>query len=170
LVVTTQNIWAVNSGGSVSELNAAGVPLTSSGISCGGTGAAVDNAGSIWSLSPSTSSVCKLSNVGAVLLSGATGGGISAPSALAIDGAGQVWIANGNNSVSVLSNAGAAITPSSGYTDNTISGPNAIAIDNSGNVWLSNATSSSVDEILGAAVPVAPLANAVQNSTLGAKP
>jgi hypothetical protein len=171
LVVTTQNIWVGNTGGSISELNAGGTALTTSGITCGGTGAAIDSAGSVWSLNAASSnSACKVSNADAIQLGSATGGGISAPTALAIDGAGQVWIANGNNSVSVLSNSGVPVTPSTGYTDSTISGPTGIAIDISGNVWISNATTDSVDEILGAAVPAAALANAVQNSTLGAKP
>jgi hypothetical protein len=37
-----------------------------------------------------------------------TGGGLLQPSAVAVDGAGQVWIANGGNSVSSFSNSGAA--------------------------------------------------------------
>jgi DNA-binding beta-propeller fold protein YncE len=112
----------------------------------------------------------KISNTDAVQISGSTVGGLNSPTALAIDGAGQVWVTNGNNSVTELSNIGVAISPATGYTDSTLSGPNGIAIDISGNVWISNGTTNSVDEILGAAAPVAPLATGVQNSTLGVEP
>ena len=44
-------------------------------------------------------------------------GGITLPKGIAIDGAGNVWLANfTNSSVSEFSKMGVAITPSTGYT------------------------------------------------------
>ncbi len=73
-----------------------------------------------------------------------TGGGLSSPSAIAIDGSGYVWIANaGNNSVTELTNTGVAVSGSSGYTAGSISSPSAIAVDTLGNVWVANQGSGS---------------------------
>jgi hypothetical protein len=51
-----------------------------------------------------------------------------------------------------------------------LNAPTGISIDISGNVWISNGGNNSVTEILGGAAPVAPLAIATQNVTLGARP
>jgi hypothetical protein len=71
-----------------------------------------------------------------------TGGGLSASSSsqnLAIDAAGNVWVANyGSSSLSEFSPAGVALTGSSGYTGGGIQQPYGLAIDSSGNVWVAN--------------------------------
>jgi streptogramin lyase len=85
------------------------------------------------------------------------GGGISNPLAVAVDGAGRIWVANSNGTVSVLSNTGTALSPSSGYSGPG-STPAGIAIDISGNVWVPSRTANTVTRILGAAAPVVPLA------------
>ena len=101
---------------------------------------------------------------------------------IAIDGAGNVWIANNNpnaNSanmnatiktftygVSEFTSTGAALSPTSvltsttqngGYLKSTsfFNGPRGIGVDPSGNVWVSAGNSGAVfmTEILGAAVP-----------------
>jgi streptogramin lyase len=73
-----------------------------------------------------------------------TGGGISKPFFLAIDGSGNAWTSNsGNNSVSKISSTGTPISPSAGYTAGAINKPSGIAIDSSGNVWISNSGSNS---------------------------
>jgi DNA-binding beta-propeller fold protein YncE len=165
LVVTTQNVWIVNSVGSLGELSNNGTALTSAPISGGGRGIAIDGAGSLWSIDVGGGSVTKFSNTGASVTS--FNGGINSATALAIDGAGQLWVANGNNSISALSSAGAIVSSTS---DPSVSGPTGVAIDISGNVWISNGITSTVDEIVGGAAPVAPLATAVQDNTLGVKP
>jgi hypothetical protein len=67
------------------------------------------------------------------------GGGLSAPSALAMDNSGNVWITNrGNSSVSELSNTGAAVSGNSGFTAGGINVPVAIAIDSSNTAWVAN--------------------------------
>jgi streptogramin lyase len=69
-----------------------------------------------------------------------TGGGLNAPSSIATDAAGAVWVTNhGNSSVTKLDPSGAAISGSGGFTVGGISAPSAIAVDASGNVWVANA-------------------------------
>jgi hypothetical protein len=115
-----------------------------------------------------------------------SGGGILGPNGVAIDGAGNVWVSNQIKSggaptagVAELNNSGAAISPSTGYTSSsTLGGPNDVAVDTSGNVWVANAfipvtfaNGNNVVEFVGAAVPVVtPIATAVKNGTIGARP
>jgi len=68
-----------------------------------------------------------------------TGGGINSPFSLAVDGSGNVWMVNGNNSVSEINGGtGAPISPAGGYTGNGLTNPFSIAIDPSGNAWVAN--------------------------------
>ncbi len=106
-----------------------------------------------------------------------TGGGLGLSQSIAIDGAGNAWIANRNSSISLpgqlseFSNGGTALTPSTGYTAATMINPSGIAIDGSGNVWVTNNGNSTVSEFIGAGVPVVtPLSVGVKNSTLGTRP
>ena len=97
-----------------------------------------------------------------------TSGGIANPVAVAVDGAGQMWVANSNGTVSVLSNTGTAVSPSTGYTG-TGSKPAGIAIDITGSVWIPSSTGGKVTKILGATAPVVPLASGSATEP-GAKP
>jgi len=95
-----------------------------------------------------------------------SGGGLqSNPTAwpvvwLAVDGGGNVWVPNyGSTTIpgnmSVFSNSGTPISPSTGYVGQTACSAQGLAIDGSGNVWLSCANSTTpVLEFIGAAVPV----------------
>ena len=133
---------------------------------------AFDNAGDIWSAAQTNAGVQEYTRAGvAITVSGNTAAGVSAPVSLFIDGAGQVWVANGNSTVSVLSNAGAAVTPSTGYQGGGLSTPSAIIVDNSGSVWLTNTGNNSVTKIFGAAAPVVtPTVTGTTNNTLGTRP
>jgi hypothetical protein len=164
------HIWVVNSNGSLSLLDDGGNAVNGSPSSGGGIGAAVDSSGNIWSINASGSSLAKFSNTGSVVSSGYTGGGLTSGTALAIDGAGMVWVVNSNNSVSLFSNTGAGMSSSTGFTGGNISAPTGVAIDTSGNVWISNSGNNSVTRIIGAAAPAAPLSTAATQNTLGAKP
>jgi DNA-binding beta-propeller fold protein YncE len=75
-----------------------------------------------------------------------TGGGLNAPTAIATDSAGAVWVTNGgNNSVSKFQANGSPASGSSGFTaGGGFSNPAAIAIDQSGNVWVANKGNSSI--------------------------
>jgi hypothetical protein len=122
---------------------------------------AIDASGNIWIADGA--GVLKLSNSG-VLLSpslGYTGGGSNGDTtAVAIDGAGNAWALNVNNTFIEYSNSGTALSPTTGYKSSfgsLISGfvYNDLAIDGSGNVWgASNGNFAVIIEFVGAAVPV----------------
>jgi len=71
-----------------------------------------------------------------------TGGGIDGPVSLAVDGAGNVWVANSTNATvsEINGGTGAAISSAAGYTGGAgdITAPVSIAIDPSGNAWVVN--------------------------------
>jgi streptogramin lyase len=78
-----------------------------------------------------------------------TGGGLNAPTAIALDANGNAWVANaGGNSVTELSNTGTLLTGAAGYTgNNTILGAQAIAVDTKGDVWVADTLLSSIVEL-----------------------
>lgn len=77
-----------------------------------------------------------------------TGGGLSAPTSIAADAAGAVWITNsGNSSVTKLDATGTAISGANGFTAGGINSPSAIAIDASGNAWIANAGNNTITEL-----------------------
>jgi streptogramin lyase len=78
------------------------------------------------------------------------GGGLTLPTAVALDGSGRSWFAN-TASISGFS-GGTAISPVAGY--GAINNPEGIAVDPSGNVWTSNAGDNSVSIFVGLATPV----------------
>ena len=175
----TGNAWVANySGGSVSKFSSAGAVLSgANGYTGSGlhdpNGVATDANGSAWISNLSPSSVTEISKSG-VLVSGANGytsGALNSPVGVAVDGLGNVWVANqSGNTVTEFSNAAAVVSGSTGYggATGTASG---IAIDGSGNVWVGNSTQGSVTVYIGAATPVVtPLAVAVKNNTVGARP
>ena len=72
-----------------------------------------------------------------------TGGGLSTPTGIATDTAGNVWLSNsGNSSVTKLDNTGAAQSGANGFTVGSVNVPTAIAIDQSGNAWVTNGNST----------------------------
>jgi hypothetical protein len=85
-----------------------------------------------------------------------SGYGLADPVAVAIDGSGNAWIANGgtNNSVSVLSGTGEVLSGNSGYTGGGLNNPAGIAIDTAGNAWIANKTGASVTELTGYGTPM----------------
>jgi hypothetical protein len=181
-------VWSVNGNSTVSELDCLGRALGTQGTpgapaSAGGI--AIDAAGDAWAVTNTANSLVFVSpvidvdrgiNTGATTTSTFTGGGLLRPSAVAIDGAGQVWIANGGNSVSSFSNSGAAQSPSTGYGATTAAAPtpynapSSIAVDQAGSVWITNSGSNTVTRIFGSAAPVAPLVTGVDTDTSGSKP
>jgi hypothetical protein len=71
-----------------------------------------------------------------------TGGGLSEPTALAVDATGNVWVANYNAAVSEFSPTGSALSPARGYTGGGLEESFGIAIDATGHVWVCNEQSS----------------------------
>jgi streptogramin lyase len=65
------------------------------------------------------------------------GGGLSAPTGIAVDAPGNVWIANYNGGVTELGPNGAPLSPS-GFANVSLEESFGIAIDQSGNVWVTD--------------------------------
>jgi len=183
------SVWIVNGNGTVSELNWTGAvlgTLGTPGASASAGGIAIDSTGNAWAVTNTANSLVFVSqgpfpnsgiNPGPAATSTFTGGGLLRPNAVAIDGAGQVWIANGGNSVSSFSNNGAAQSPSTGYGATSAAAatpynaPSSIAVDQAGSVWITNSGSNTVTRIFGSATPVvAPLVTGGSNGTTGSKP
>jgi len=169
-VVATQYVWVANSNGTISALDDAGNIVTATPVAAGGTGVAIDNAGNIWSINSTFNSLATLSSTGTILSSNESGGGVSSATAIVIDGSQRIWLANGNNSISVFSDAGTPLSPSVGFAPGALDGPSAISIDTTGNVWIANHTGNSITEVLGAATPVAPSAAAISQGNAATKP
>jgi DNA-binding beta-propeller fold protein YncE len=110
---------------------------------------------------------------------------VNSPHYLAVDGAGNIWVANKDASssiggtVSELSSTGAILSATAGevgYAHLGLSAGEGIAVDPSGNVWIADNTTSgtaaySVFELVGAAAPtVTPISLALKNSAVAKKP
>jgi kumamolisin len=169
LTVSEESVWIVDGSGGTSELAGNGYGITSTPYTGANASLALDNAGNVWSAGTGPTLLEETSQIGTQPVT-PSGGGLDAPVGIAIDGNGQVWVTNGNGSVSEFSNGGVAISSGAGFTDSSLSTPSGIAVDLGGSVWIANKGNNSVTRILGAAAPVAPLATAAANGTTGAKP
>ncbi len=79
------------------------------------------------------------------------GGGLNLPQSIAVDGSGNVWVANGGtNSISKFSSIGGAISGAAGYTGGDLNLPWGIGIDTAGNVWATDPKADPVNPNLGA--------------------
>jgi sugar lactone lactonase YvrE len=73
-----------------------------------------------------------------------TAGGLSAPQGLAIDAAGNAWVADeGSNAITEIGGV-SYISGTNGYTSTAIAGPQAVAIDATGTVWVANTGANNV--------------------------
>jgi streptogramin lyase len=171
------NAWIANlAADSVTILDHTGAPLANSPITGMGldhpAAIAIDGAGNAWVANHGNSSLTVLDHTGSpVTGSPFSGGGLAVPVAVAFDGAGNVWVANANGAgVTELTSAGAAVAGSP-FVAPSLSSPNFIAVDGAGSVWLTNTTGDSLTEIIGAATPaVTPIATALKNGSIGARP
>jgi len=160
-VDATGNVWVSTYSGPVAEFSTTGTPMFSSGITGGGLlksdALAVDPQGNIWvpdggspRVNSDFGSVTELSSTGQVL-SGATGfssGGISYPTAIAIDTNGAVWIPDyGNSRVTLLSSAGQPLSGTGGYQSLQFSFPLAVAIDANHDGWIANFGNDTVSKV-----------------------
>jgi sugar lactone lactonase YvrE len=118
-----------------------------SGATASGSSAlAVDASGNIWITNQSINSVSEWSGLGAAYSpntsgstsGGFTAGGIYAPTAIAIDPSGYIWIVNGNGTLTKLDSVGTTVTGST-FSGGGLSTTGAgIAIDGSGNIWVTS--------------------------------
>jgi sugar lactone lactonase YvrE len=95
-----------------------------------------------------------------------TGGGLSDPSGIAVDGSGNMWaIGISANQVAEFNDTGTAVSPVGGWTGGGLDGPSRIAIDGANNVWITNKTNSSLTEFNNSGTPITP-STGYQSSTL----
>jgi len=66
------------------------------------------------------------------------GGGLSEPTAIAIDAAGDIWVANYNSSASEFGPTGVALSPAAGFTGGGLEESFGIVIDAAGHIWVCN--------------------------------
>jgi sugar lactone lactonase YvrE len=179
------NIWVADkatasdgTGDAISEFTAStGAANANSPIKGGGLGepigVAVDASGNIW-VTNQTNLNDTMADEGAALAvfnssgdpvtgaDGYTGGGMTEPNRIAIDGAGDVWVADSaSNSICAFTSSGTPISGESGhgygYGTGLVGQPWGLAIDPSGNVWVPNTesgASGAIVEFVGAAAPV----------------
>jgi streptogramin lyase len=70
------------------------------------------------------------------------------PWGIAIDGAGNAWVAcPGNNSVGKMSHLGAVLSGTNGYAPGGLNFPDYIALDPSGNAWIAGGSQSDVVKV-----------------------
>lgn len=125
------------------------------------TGLGVDASGNVWQTAGGTAGITQFVKSASFAATQFLSNDLVLPGALAIDGAGSLWVANedltkGLAGVVPLSNSGASLSGSAGtyVGGGTILGiARAVAIDGSGNVWLTTG-SNGVVELVGAATPV----------------
>lgn len=193
----SENAFVINGNGSITELTNAGsvIGFGSAGQKINGPNnkLALDGLGHEFVVQPGVSNT--------ILRAGGTSSGtlfapysVFAPTAVAIDGAANVWATNEGgqpkgvpqgprvpSNLIELTNTGTNLAPANtGFLLNypTDSNPQGVGIDGSGNVWVANFNSvtgntgaSDVQEFIGAAVPtVTPISVAVKNNTLGTRP
>ena len=172
--VDVGSVWVGNGNGSLSAFDLLGkaysptVGYTSSGLTAA-YGMAVDASENVWVGGPN--GVSELSDAGSpVNTSPYTVGGVNQAYGLAFDGAGHLWVANASGAVSELSAAGTALSPMAGFQGTRTQALAGISVDTSGDVWLAVPGTNSVIELLGAGVPVAPLAAGVSRGVAVTKP
>jgi hypothetical protein len=171
----TGNVWTASSYGNntsvfagVNEFNGAtGAALSpASGYNGGGisgsnapSNIAIDPFGNVWASgyginsSGSLGIVAKFSSAG-VPLSPSTGYDLPQATdavAIAIEGSGNVWLADPDTSslFELSGSTGAFLSPAAGYSSGGLNRPDAIAIDNSGNIWAANPNGNSVSLLNG---------------------
>lgn len=164
--------WIANFGGnSLSEFSSSatgGTPFSpSSGfgntVLVGPAGMASDTSGDIWTVNY-LDAQSRLAEAVPSILPGQpptftmfTGGGLTSPYGIAIDGFGNIWVTNrgGNGSISEFTSNGTPVTGSP-FSGGGISSPYGIAIDGAGNVWTANngGDSDSISEFTASGVPV----------------
>jgi hypothetical protein len=163
------NIFIANGPGTVTSFYNSGA-LESSAITGGGLGAAADAAGHVWSITAAGTGLATYSDSGGYLAT-YTSGGVSGATALAIDGAGTVWVANAAGSLSAVNSSGTAVFTAPVATAAGLSTPVSLAVDSAGSLWLANSGNNTVTEVIGAAAPVTtPTVAAVIANTLATRP
>jgi streptogramin lyase len=183
IAVDSKNqVWVSNSGLSetsglaaqVLRFDANGNPQPSIYQTLQGTmGMAIDPYDAVWIAGNGNSAVGAFNHNGAFAFTGgvATGGGLSQPSGVAVDGEGVIWVTNSGalGSLSELAaNMGITVSPTTGF--GSLNAPVGIAVDPSGNVWTANSGDNTLTEFIGVAAPtVTPIVANVASAVFQAK-
>jgi hypothetical protein len=194
------NVWVANtttsSSPSLTEYATGnyGVVANSFTLSNGPVGIAVDHSNNVWASSGSSLYEYVYNSGGAYGVNSFSGGGLDNGRYLAVDGAGNIWVANQTATtisntqyvtISEFNDSGVALSPAvsssapGGFAHASTANspyPRGLTIDPSGNVWIAGCglstscmgSTSFVLELVGAASPpIAPLATALANGQLG---
>ena len=132
---------------------------------------AVGLSNSAWVLDEENADLYNVANAGGGSTTGIvtgpfTGGGMTGPVGLIVDGAGAVWTVNsagvsGVGGISEFNSAGSPISGSNpgglAFQYGNLTQPTGISVDISGNVWVANYGGTDVVEVIGIATPTAAL-------------
>jgi hypothetical protein len=134
------------------------------------SGIAIDSSNNIWAVAQTTGLTNGVSNECLAKINPASPGTITTcyddtsmqGDGVAIDGAGNVWVANGQITGGIgaveFNPSGTVISPAGGFSGGAQDYPISIAIDGSGDVWLPGTgvsyTGTTVVELIGIATPV----------------
>lgn len=159
------NLWTFLNNGALLELTAAGTVVSPSGgfagiAPVGASGQAVFDAAGHLYVSTTANTVARVdTNPATPVATSLAGGGIATPRALAIDHAGDVWVANATTSggVAEFDAAGNALTITA-LTAAGVGAVNSIAVDGAGTVWIPNAGQLGVSAFSNARVLLTPTA------------
>lgn len=172
------HVWLLNNSNSnISEFFSNGVPVQSGAYKSTGlnapAGLALSGNGNLWVSNQVANSLVQIAggstpppvcpnivtntNTGCTAISFSAGElGFYGPTRIAVDGAGNVWVANTlGNSVIVISGDGNPLSTKGGYRLKDTLEPLDIAIDAAGNVWVVNYGTSTLSKFIGIAAPVA---------------
>jgi hypothetical protein len=134
------------------------------------SGIAIDSSNNIWAIAQTSGTTNGVANECLAKINPSSPGTITTcyndtsmqGDGVAIDGAGNAWVANGQITGGVgaveFNSSGTVISPAGGFSGGSQNYPLAIAIDGSGDVWLpgtgSSYTGTTVVELIGIATPV----------------
>lgn len=158
-VDNAHNVWIAQRGALV-QMDANGNILQQVACCTYSDFMAIDSNGTIWLSDNAHDSLTKVLSGGSLVSTSISGGGLSAPSALSIDGADHLWVANGNGTISEFSHSAVVRLPSVALTSATglgsdahVTAPRGLGVDSSGSLWLSSRDNRLVT-LVGLAVPV----------------
>ena len=117
-------------------------------------------ANSVWVANSTSSSVSEFTPTSGGTTTGNnyTGGGVTNPSYVAVDGAGNAWFTDtSSNQVAEFNTSGGVVSPTGGWTGGGLNGPSGIAVDGANNIWVANTGNSSLTELNGSSgAPLSP--------------
>jgi sugar lactone lactonase YvrE len=154
----SNNILVSNSyNGGIAAFTNAGVfkNAYTDGLSIAPGGIAVDIASTknIYTASTGINAVDQYSSAFAATATPFSGGALTMPLGIAVDGGGTVWTVNGTSSatLSAFNNTGTSLFSTTGV--GSLNLPVSVAIDGAGNLWTTDAGDNTVTEFVGLATP-----------------